>query len=487
MSAFFVAPQFVDAWRELRLMGVRTGNVEDRCRSEAELEASLASQREAFRLRVNAADAQSAEDLKAVREATEAVPSTPSVLGCGDFETAVEVLEARFGQPTLSREAFDGLLDADRVPAVKGAPPDRSLVVPGALIESRLGRRIEEPVWARTALANVIAGSPRKLVAHEDTGTHLIRPGIGRVIYDHHGVVVGSGLVVHFDGGTGLGAPNVVCLATLDEFAGGSLESVREAKAASLLSHEFISLAPNVAAMRALSELGYDDYRFIRNNCEHFATWVTTGLRHSTQPRVRDQLERLAEKTPTSVGKNVARHVTRGVAGAADIRMKRFEWDACPSASDVPPFLLFDLARAWYSPDLQDLVAYFPAWDPDRPHSLTPSGLTDAPWRTGGLGTDAWSETEPSLSRDGHWYACLIACVEGAQGGNPGRTILAWVTSDGCWHEERFNVMAMIEARIASANDAYQKVFRSGPVSHVRARRGQSFEDDFRGRSRCRP
>jgi hypothetical protein len=109
-----------------------------------------------------------------------------------------------------------------------------------------------------------------------EMGAHLVTPRWG---YLHHGIYVGEGRVIHYAGFKGLLRRGPVEEITLQEFAGGRGFTVK-------------AVAPR-AVERARSRLGEDRYRFLSNNCEHFAEWCITGRSRSSQ--VERFLGRLAD------------------------------------------------------------------------------------------------------------------------------------------------------------------------------------------------
>jgi hypothetical protein len=102
-------------------------------------------------------------------------------------------------------------------------------------------------------------------------GTHLVSD---RTLYDHHGIYVGEGRVVHYAGLCSAWESGPVEEVTLEQFASG------ERVFASAHSSRF-SNAEIVA--RARSRLGENLYDVLRNNCEHFSQWCVTGRRRSWQ------------------------------------------------------------------------------------------------------------------------------------------------------------------------------------------------------------
>ena len=92
--------------------------------------------------------------------------------------------------------------------------------------------------------------------------------------YTHHGIDCGDGTVIHYVGGWG--SVRRVDRTPYDEFALGAEVFVRSYKHR-LPVEEIIA--------NAESKLGSHGYHLVRNNCEHLATWASTGAPRSRQVR----------------------------------------------------------------------------------------------------------------------------------------------------------------------------------------------------------
>lgn len=102
-------------------------------------------------------------------------------------------------------------------------------------------------------------------------GDHLyVRRGFR---YSHHGIDCGDGTVIHHIREQ---RKLYVARTSLEEFAAGSRVRVR-AYAGRLSAED--------AVRNAESRLGSTDYSLVRNNCEHFAAWCSTGRARSVQVR----------------------------------------------------------------------------------------------------------------------------------------------------------------------------------------------------------
>ncbi|WP_349618278.1 lecithin retinol acyltransferase family protein [Azotobacter salinestris] len=130
-----------------------------------------------------------------------------------------------------------------------------------------------------------------------EKGDHLFvhRSLIGGIArYTHHGVYVGSGLVVHYAGyanGFVSGSRKVERIA-LEAFSAGEPVQVRQCASRPFSRGQVVA--------RALSRLGEDEYHLLLRNCEHFATWCCTGEESSEQ--VRSAVSQAAAAGATSAG-----------------------------------------------------------------------------------------------------------------------------------------------------------------------------------------
>jgi len=101
---------------------------------------------------------------------------------------------------------------------------------------------------------------------------HVLTPRRG---YLHHGIYVGRGRVVHYAGlARGLFREPVEEV-SLAEFARGRPIWTRWTNLPSYDRDEVIR--------RALSRVGENQYRLLRNNCEHFCEWCLRGEPRSYQ------------------------------------------------------------------------------------------------------------------------------------------------------------------------------------------------------------
>lgn len=101
-------------------------------------------------------------------------------------------------------------------------------------------------------------------------GEHLI---LRRNGYTHHGIDLGDGQVVHFNGSPfrrSSTAKIEVC--SLAEFSGESTPTV--------IPHD---TSPDIVIERAKSKVGESRYNLLTNNCEHFTRYCIEGEPRSRQ------------------------------------------------------------------------------------------------------------------------------------------------------------------------------------------------------------
>ncbi len=97
--------------------------------------------------------------------------------------------------------------------------------------------------------------------------------------YYHHGIDMGDGTVVHFEGEPLQQKDVRVTRVGLEKFLmGGAPEVVKYASDAPVYS-------PEDTLARANKMVGSKGYRLFSNNCEHFATYCKTGKPYSVQIR----------------------------------------------------------------------------------------------------------------------------------------------------------------------------------------------------------
>jgi len=136
-----------------------------------------------------------------------------------------------------------------------------------------LSRPLIGLVWLRrnpppAAAVDQSAGPSRE----PSPGTHLVTSRRG---YTHHGIYVGHGMVVHYAGLSRLLQSGPVEEVTMRRFSMG--RPVR------IVRHCVSSYSLQEIVQRARSRLGENKYHVLRNNCEHFCTWCTSGRSRSIQ------------------------------------------------------------------------------------------------------------------------------------------------------------------------------------------------------------
>ena len=105
-----------------------------------------------------------------------------------------------------------------------------------------------------------------------ERGDHLVSPRMG---YDHHGLYIGNGEVIHYSGFSEVFDKGLIEVTSIDEFAQGNTYTVK--------SHLFAIYDPEERVTRAFSKLGEDSYSLVFNNCEHFVSWCFNGVKSSSQ------------------------------------------------------------------------------------------------------------------------------------------------------------------------------------------------------------
>ena len=104
-------------------------------------------------------------------------------------------------------------------------------------------------------------------------GDHLV---VQHFCYTHHGVYVGNGQVIHYQGPfSGDGFERRIILSTLDDFHGNQPLQV--------MAHPNRPFSREAGVARAFSRLSEHDYHLLFNNCEHFVLWCIEGQHDSPQ------------------------------------------------------------------------------------------------------------------------------------------------------------------------------------------------------------
>lgn len=103
-------------------------------------------------------------------------------------------------------------------------------------------------------------------------GAHIVSP---RRWYTHHGIYVGAGEVVHYEGLSSSLRRGRIARVSLDAFGHGHPVQLHREIEGAYCGIEIVA--------RACSRLGEDAYDVLRNNCEHFCTWCLVGVARSPQ------------------------------------------------------------------------------------------------------------------------------------------------------------------------------------------------------------
>jgi cell wall-associated NlpC family hydrolase len=103
-------------------------------------------------------------------------------------------------------------------------------------------------------------------------GDHLVSSRLG---YDHHGLYIGNGEVIHYSGFSEAFDKGSIEKTAIDEFTQGNGYSIK--------SHLVCVYDAEERVERAFSKLGEDSYNLIFNNCEHFVNWCFNGFKTSSQ------------------------------------------------------------------------------------------------------------------------------------------------------------------------------------------------------------
>lgn len=348
---------------------------------------------------------------------------TAALRALGDFQR-------RLGSdPAFTDVAGFLRLCAGDAPVALGAKRSRSISQPGptATALATLGMDCPPPFGpAGEVILGVLVSDPRARWMREHAGLHIAVDRVGKP-HDHHGISLGDGSIVHFDGEPG---------GRLSEasIARSSLTSVLQsdgvARAASLRPRRadgvaVATLDPAVACLRALSRLGEQGYKLVRNNCEHFSTWAHLGAPVSFQ---------------TQKFQGLVLPQTQAHRDAAFVLSRQLELVGEPlpgdmlmdGADDAYPI---DLARAYWSRDREQIIIWSPLWS----EVAQPLCGLHRPWCVGSLDADNWHASAPALDLDPHWHASLVSI---------GGRERYWLTSDGDWRREDRDVAAVMERRL---------------------------------------
>ena len=132
-------------------------------------------------------------------------------------------------------------------------------------------------------------------------GAHLVSSRGG---YTHHGIYSGEGFVIHYSGlSDGLNA-GPVQEAPMDVFSQGRDVTLRKYK-----NPKYTGEA---AVERARSRLGESAYDVHGNNCEHFCSWVVTGISRSGQVDSAEDFLDIFIPRPIILALKIRKHSVQG-------------------------------------------------------------------------------------------------------------------------------------------------------------------------------
>ena len=117
--------------------------------------------------------------------------------------------------------------------------------------------------------------APQDLAAFDTAlpvGAHLVAARDG---YEHHGIYVGNGQVIHYAGFSRRQRRGPVERISIGCFACGFAVTIQRDASPCYDGEE--------VARRAGSRLGERNYRLLTNNCEHFCSWCLFGECRSAQ------------------------------------------------------------------------------------------------------------------------------------------------------------------------------------------------------------
>ena len=132
--------------------------------------------------------------------------------------------------------------------------------------------------------------------------------GISRGIYEHFGIYIGNGKVIHYASLDGdISEENEIREAWIDQFLDGAtkfysidferinrdirrkkildsgISTLAELKKRFQEGTEYSIYSPKETIKRAKSKIGEHRYNLLKNNCEHFAFWCKTGEKECNQ------------------------------------------------------------------------------------------------------------------------------------------------------------------------------------------------------------
>ncbi len=108
-------------------------------------------------------------------------------------------------------------------------------------------------------------------------GDHLVCARLG---FEHHGLYLGQGRVIHYAGGVGASSSGA---GDADGVETVSLSDFAQGQAVRVIEHPHRRYDEQAAITRAYRRQGEQRYHPAFNNCEHFVQWCIEGVSHSPQ------------------------------------------------------------------------------------------------------------------------------------------------------------------------------------------------------------
>ncbi len=160
-----------------------------------------------------------------------------------------------------------------------------------------------------------------------EPGTHLM---VDFRWYQHHGISLGDGRVVHFGRGVFDMKNASIEIVSEDVFSAGKQIKVVASP---------VKFEPDVIVQRALDRVGERDYELFENNCEHFVSWCRTGQTASRQASIFETMIRqsVAAGTRATVGRQLVQASLKKlpVALARGTAVAAIAADAAQAVSEV--------------------------------------------------------------------------------------------------------------------------------------------------------
>lgn len=128
------------------------------------------------------------------------------------------------------------------------------------------------PLFLEADINNATTEPTAERDAQFPLGAHIVT---SRGWYTHHGIYVGAGQVVHYEGLSSSLRRGPVAKVSLAEFSQGHMVRVQ--------GDTDVAYSGIEVAARACSRVGEDAYDVLRNNCEHLCSWCQTGAARSQQ------------------------------------------------------------------------------------------------------------------------------------------------------------------------------------------------------------